>query len=116
MAGLRRVTAPTLDVLQVFLEAHSTGRRVHGWEIKKATGRSGPTVYSVLDRLQGAGWIDGEWERQDPADNRPRRRLYALTGDAVLAARALLAERRPGVVGFPAAVSPRSMPAPGGTR
>lgn len=92
---LPRVTEPTLDVLAVFLRAHAEGRRVHGWDIKKATGRSGPTVYGVIDRLQDAGWIEGEWEQQASDDSRPRRRMYKLQGSAVPAARALMAERRP---------------------
>jgi PadR family transcriptional regulator, regulatory protein PadR len=71
---------------------------VHGWDIKKATGRSGPTVYGVIDRLQDAGWIEGEWEQQASDDSRPRRRLYKLQGSAVPVARALMAERRPAAV------------------
>ena len=65
------------------------------WAITKATKRSGPTVYGVLDRLEDAAWITGRWEDQYPDSNKPRRRLYRLTPTGVTAARALLAERRP---------------------
>ncbi|MBT2225690.1 PadR family transcriptional regulator [Nonomuraea sp. NEAU-A123] len=95
MAGLQRITQPTLDVLEVLLRAHKEGEKIHGWAIMKETKRSGPTVYNALDRLEDAGWITGEWEELTPETNRPRRRFYRLTGDGVPAARALLTERRP---------------------
>lgn len=94
MAGIERVTEPTLDVLEVLLDAHREGRDVHGWEIKKATRRSGPTVYGVIDRLEDAGLIEGHWEHQDSSDRGPRRRFYRLTGAGVPTASKLLSERR----------------------
>ncbi|MFB4270437.1 PadR family transcriptional regulator [Nonomuraea sp. GTA35] len=95
MAGIQRVTGPTLDVIEALLEAHQRGVKLHGWAISKATRRAGPTVYKALDRLEDAGMIVGEWEELGPDESRPRRRLYTLTGDGVPAARALLAQRRP---------------------
>jgi DNA-binding PadR family transcriptional regulator len=95
VAGIERVTDPTLDVLEVLLRAHQDGRDVHGWEIKKATRRSGPTVYGVIDRLEDARLIEGHWEHQDSADKGPRRRFYRLTGAGVATASKLIAERRP---------------------
>ena len=94
MAGIARVTEATLDVLDVLLKAHVDGRDVHGWELKKATRRSGPTVYGVIDRLEDARLIEGHWERQEPSDNGPRRRYYRLTGTGVATASKLIAERR----------------------
>jgi len=96
MAGPARVTGPLLDVLGAFLEASGDNIELHGWAILKATKRSGPTVYGVLDRLEDAGWVVGRWETQHPQANKPRRRLYRLTPSGIIAARALLAERRPG--------------------
>ena len=93
MAGIERVTEATLDVLEVLLQAHQDGRDVHGWEVKKATRRSGPTVYGVIDRLEDAVLIEGHWEQQDSLDKGPRRRYYRLTGDGVAAASRLVAER-----------------------
>lgn len=95
MAGLERITQPTLDVLEVLVAAFDGDEKIHGWAIMKKTKRSGPTVYNVLDRLEDARWITGEWEELEPGANRPRRRFYRLTGEGVPAARALLAERRP---------------------
>ena len=90
-----RVTGPLLDVLEVFLQAFNEDAPVHGWAITKATKRSGPTVYGVLDRLENAALITGQWEEQHPESNKPRRRLYRLTPTGVTAARDLLAARRP---------------------
>jgi DNA-binding PadR family transcriptional regulator len=95
MAGLERITQPTLDVLEVLVRAFAEDARVHGWAIMKSTGRAGPTVYKVLDRLEKAGWITGEWEQLAPDQAGPRRRFYRLTGEGALAAQALLAQRRP---------------------
>jgi PadR family transcriptional regulator, regulatory protein PadR len=103
-----RVTGPLLDVLEVFLQAFSEGEELHGWAILKATKRSGPTVYGVLDRLEDAGWVVGRWEEQPPNTNTPRRRLYQLTGDGVVAARDLLASRRPAAL-----TQPTKHPRPG---
>ncbi len=94
MAGIERVTEPTLDVFEVMYQAHRDGRDVHGWEIKKSTRRSGPTVYGVLDRMEDAGLIEGHWEHQDPSDKGPRRRYYHLTGVGAATASKLIAERR----------------------
>ena len=94
MAGIERVTAATLDVLELLLEAHRDGGDIHGWEIKKATRRSGPTVYGVIDRLEDAELIEGHWEDQDSQAKGPRRRYYRLTGAGVATACALLAEWR----------------------
>jgi PadR family transcriptional regulator PadR len=93
MAGIERVTDATLDVLEVLLQAHRDGRDIHGWEIKKATRRSGPTVYGVMDRLEDASLIEGRWEDQDSSDRGPRRRYYRLTGAGVMAASRLVAGR-----------------------
>jgi PadR family transcriptional regulator PadR len=103
-----RVTGPLLDVLEVFLQAFSDDKELHGWAILKATKRAGPTIYGVLDRLEDAGWVTGRWEDQPPNTNTPRRRLYRLTGDGVVAARDLLASRRPA-----ASTQPTRQPRPG---
>jgi hypothetical protein len=69
--GPVRVTNPLLDVLAVLLAAFEDDRReMHGWAIMKATARSGPTVYGVLDRLEDAHLITGRWEDHHPQLNR----------------------------------------------
>jgi len=86
--GLERVTGPTLDVLEVLLDAHSDDAELHGWAIVKTAKLSGPTVYGVLDRLEDAGWITARWEEQSSTANRPRRRYYRLTPTGATEARA----------------------------
>jgi DNA-binding PadR family transcriptional regulator len=95
MAGLFRSTGPLLDVLELLFHAATEDEPVHGWAIMKATKRSGPTVYGVLDRLEDAGWVAGCWEEQHPDGNKPRRRFYELTATGRIEARRLLADRRP---------------------
>lgn len=95
MKGPTRVTNPLLDVLEVLLQAFDNHDDLHGWAIMKATKRSGPTVYGVLDRLEDTGWIDGWWEDENPEPGKPRRRFYAITPTGVIGAREILRERRP---------------------
>jgi PadR family transcriptional regulator PadR len=95
MTGPPRITNPFLDVIEVFLTALSANTDLHGWAIMKATKRSGPTVYGVLDRLEDMGWITGEWEIQNPDPSKPRRRFYRLTPTGQAGAVELLRERRP---------------------
>ncbi len=92
VTSLNRVTGTLLDVLEIFLHAVNDDAELHGWASTKATKRSGPTVYGVLDRLEGAAWITGRWEDQHPESNKPRRRLYRLTPIGITGARDL----RPG--------------------
>ncbi|MBE3201789.1 MULTISPECIES: PadR family transcriptional regulator [Parafrankia] len=89
-----RVTGPLLDVLEAFLDAMQKSEELHGWVISRSTGRSGPTVYGILDRLEDLGWVTGRWEEPPVEPSRPRRRLYVLSAEGAAAARELLAERR----------------------
>src|SRR5689334_344649 len=89
-----RVTPPLLDILEVLLDAGHDDE-LHGWAIMKATGRTGPTVYQVLDRLTRAGWVEARWEERHPDGNKPRRRFYRIKPNEHSAAMALLAARRP---------------------
>ena len=89
--GVTRVTQPTLEVLEALVEADG---ELHGYEIIKRSRRSGPTVYKILERLTGAGWLDERWEDQHPTEGRPRRKFYRLNAAGALAARACLAQHR----------------------
>jgi PadR family transcriptional regulator, regulatory protein PadR len=101
-----RITAPLLDVLEALLDSFATGSETHGWAMAKQTKRSGPTVYNVVSRLEGMGWVTSRWEEQEAQLNRPRRRLYRLSPDGAESARVLLAERRPAAVRLPATDQP----------
>jgi PadR family transcriptional regulator, regulatory protein PadR len=95
MARPIRVTNPLLDVLEVLLQAFANHEDLHGWAIMKATRRSGPTVYGVLDRLEDSGWINGHWEDENPEPGKPRRRIYSITPTGLTGAQEILSERRP---------------------
>ena len=95
----------TVDVLTLLLDAWQDGVELHGWEIMRRTRRSGPTVYTVLDRLEDAGWVDASWEVVPPKERRPRRRYYRLTATGAQTARSRLAE-------LPPVVSPSLRPRP----
>jgi DNA-binding PadR family transcriptional regulator len=87
--GPVRVTRPLLAVLEALLEAE--GFELHGWAIMKQTGRAGPTVYKILERLAAAGWLTARWD-EVTEPGRPRRRYYRLTDHGVKSVRTL-AER-----------------------
>lgn len=94
-------------MLEVLLHAHRQDEQLHGWEIMKATGRHGPTVYRALDRFAESGWLNSEWESENPTPGKPRRRFYRLTPIGAARAQAVLGKRRP------QALRRRSLPAPG---
>jgi PadR family transcriptional regulator, regulatory protein PadR len=88
--GPLRITAPLLAVLGALLDADD--HEMHGWAIMKATGRSGPTIYKMLERLSDASWLTSRWE-DETEPGRPRRRYYRLTAHGVTSARAIIAQR-----------------------
>jgi PadR family transcriptional regulator, regulatory protein PadR len=99
MDGPVRVTSPFLDVVALLWAARLAGAgELHGWAIMKATKRSGPTVYGVLDRLEDMRWIEGRWEIQRPDQASPRRRFYSFTPTGLRGARDILRQRRPGAL------------------
>ena len=90
----RRVTPPMLDVVEYLLDDIGPGSSAHAWQIITAIKRATPTVYGVLDKLEDCEWVTSWWE-DSPIEGRPRRRMYKLTPNGTVQARALLAERRP---------------------
>ncbi|MGH3781123.1 MAG: PadR family transcriptional regulator [Pseudonocardiaceae bacterium] len=50
-------------------------------EIVRASGLEPGTIYPILQRLRGAGWVSDRWEDPEPsrAEGRPPRRYYRLT-------------------------------------
>jgi PadR family transcriptional regulator PadR len=72
-----RITRNVLEVLAILLTA---GKPLHGMRIMELTHLPSGSVYPILDRLERAKWIEGNWEDTDPAAaKRPRRRNYTLT-------------------------------------
>ncbi|MEV7908440.1 PadR family transcriptional regulator, partial [Streptomyces anulatus] len=73
-----RLTTTTRLVLDLFL-ATDPDDPLWGYRITEETDLGPGTVYPLLERLEKAGWITGSWEAGIPED-RPRRRLYSLSG------------------------------------
>lgn len=90
MGRLSRVTEATLDVLEALLGPDD---ELYGYRIALRAGRKTGVVYPILDRLEAAGWVESEWEREERGRG-PRRRFYRLSPDGLGQARALLMERR----------------------
>lgn len=97
MTKLTRVTAPTLDVVQVLL---GSADPIWGLALAKAVERAPGTVYPILSRLEELGWIVGDWEGESDHSG-PRRRYYRLTEEGRAEAAALVAARARRVVSAP---------------
>jgi DNA-binding PadR family transcriptional regulator len=81
-----RMTQATALVLHALAIGHR-----HGFQIMDATGLASGTVYPILRRLEQERAVSSEWEAEERAREagRPRRRVYALTGEGrVVASRA----------------------------
>lgn len=73
-----RMTPRVRAVLAVIADA-SAEHPVGGYQICEQSGSGPGAVYPILERLEDAKWIVGEFEQRRNGD-RPRRRLYTLTG------------------------------------
>src|ERR1700709_1792941 len=78
MAGLR-MTVGVLAVLGALLDRLDA--ELYGLEIVRARGLEPGTIYPILQRLRGAGWVSDRWEDPGPGrtDGRLPRRYYRLT-------------------------------------
>lgn len=92
-----RLTLPLLAVLRVMTEAPLEHR--YGLDIARTADLPLGTIYPVLARLEGAGWVAREWEQIDEAaEGRRRRCYYTLTGIGAYKAHAAL-QRQSRVIG-----------------
>lgn len=90
---VQRVTRSTALLLSFLLQERRAGNgATWGFEISRATGLKGGTVYPLLNRLLCEGWVEAYWD--DESTPGPRRRMYRLTSQGASAATRLLAERR----------------------
>ena len=64
----------------VILQAVSNGY-LYGFDIIDISGMPGGTVYPALRRLEEAGYLASQWEKQSiaQAESRPPRKYYELT-------------------------------------
>lgn len=87
-----RLTMPTRLVLDLLLGADHDDPP-WGYRITEKTDLGPGTVYPILERLEQAGWITGEWEDGTP-EGRPRRRFYSISGAGRMEYAAAQASRR----------------------
>ena len=79
-----QLTPQTLKVLAALSDAPGST----GAQVCRQTGLPSGTVYPILTRFEGAGWLRSQWEAGDPVRlGRPRQRYYMLTGAAAVQAR-----------------------------
>jgi PadR family transcriptional regulator, regulatory protein PadR len=75
-----RLSAQTRKVLAALVSHPS--QELSGAEIAKQTQLASGTLYPILFRLEGVGWLESRWEVGDPAAlRRPRRRYYRITAE-----------------------------------
>jgi DNA-binding PadR family transcriptional regulator len=89
--GDLELTPKQAEVIKIFLADPTKGR--YGYELMRLTGQSSSYLYPTLAKLEHAGWLIAGKEDIDPhVVGRPRRRVYRISGSAVIAARLQLAE------------------------
>jgi PadR family transcriptional regulator, regulatory protein PadR len=102
-----RVTLPTAAVLRQMLE--DPVAEYYGFALAEATSFPSGTIYPILARLEAAGWLTSFWEDGDPAElERPRRRMYRLTGAGAHAAREALTTTQRLLGALPPAAQPQA--------
>jgi PadR family transcriptional regulator PadR len=74
-----QVTRQTFEVLSALMASSAEG--LSGAQIGRVTKLASGTLYPILMRLEQAGWLESQWETEDPHIlGRPRRRFYRVTG------------------------------------
>lgn len=83
------MTSTTVGVLEALASEPQTDR--YGLEIMALTGLPSGTVFPILARFEGLGWLESGWEDVDTrAVGRPARRYYHLTDGGLEATRVAL--------------------------
>jgi DNA-binding PadR family transcriptional regulator len=106
MTRARRPSPQTVAVLDA-LAANASGWS-HGYDLCRVLGLKAGTVYPILIRLAGRGYVETAWE-QDVPQGRPARHLYRLSAAGaehvreVRRAEAQRTSRRSGLAGRQAA-------------
>jgi PadR family transcriptional regulator PadR len=97
-----------LEILERGL-AMKTADEFYGYSIAKALSDGGHgltahgTLYKALSRMVDAGLLSAEWESV-AVEGRPRRRLYAVTGEGEKVAREALAAQPRAALNLRAAI------------
>jgi DNA-binding PadR family transcriptional regulator len=87
MARKPNSSKQTEALLSVLLGTEAGWR--YGYDLSRETGLKSGTLYPILMRLEGHGWLEARWE-EEPVPGKPRRHLYRLTDVGVREATALL--------------------------
>ncbi len=72
-----KVNIPFIKVISIFL--NHPHREYSGYDIVKMTKLQSGTIYPMLGRLLEDGWLESEWEKENPKKGRPPRLFYNLT-------------------------------------
>lgn len=84
MTRTRSLSNHARTVLAVLL--HARGGWSHGYEIARLAELKSGTLYPLLIRLEGQGYLEAEWQ-QPSEPGRPPRHAYRLTAAGVQLAR-----------------------------
>lgn len=88
-----RLTKQSLAILGSFFG--KLPFELSGAEIARTTRLKSGTMYPILARLGGAGYLSNRWEEGDPSIlGRPRRRYYRIMPEGEAAFRKAMAEIR----------------------
>ena len=88
MTRKRALSQHARSLLTALLDARD--RWSYGYELASLTGIKSGTLYPLLIRLEGQGYLEAEWQ-QPVASGRPARHAYRLTAAGQRLARAELA-------------------------
>lgn len=80
MARSRALSHHARVVLAALLQARGNWR--HGYDLARSAGVKSGTLYPLLIRLEGQGYLEAEWQ-QPPGGGRPPRHAYRLTTSGV---------------------------------
>jgi len=84
MVRSRTLSNHARTLLAALLEAQ--GDWSHGYDLARRAGIKSGTLYPLLIRLEGQGYLEAEWQ-QPPEGGRPPRHAYRLTGTGIELAR-----------------------------
>ncbi|WP_448662026.1 PadR family transcriptional regulator [Sphingomonas sp. CJ20] len=84
MARNRTLSNHARSVLAALLDAG--GGWCHGYELARVAGVRSGTLYPLLIRLEGQGYLEAEWQAP-PEGGRPPRHAYRLTASGIQLAR-----------------------------
>lgn len=85
-SAMRLLSKNAAVVLDLLLEDITVPR--YGYELMRDTGIKSGSLYPILGRFEGYGWIEGAMEHTE--NGRPPRRVYRVRPDGIGTAQAAL--------------------------